>query len=409
MHAAVKPVESPRATRTGPALAGDLAARQRALVALIAMMGVNTLIYSLSYPLFALVLDARGIDAESIGYSSAAQAGAVFAVAPFVPRLVGRFGPLPVIVCSLFATAAMFLLVQPLQSAAAWAMARFCLGATETTLWIAGESWVNQLAPERARGRAMAAYTMSLGAGFALGPLVLALTGAEGWTPFVVAAATVLLAGLPLLAVRLPADEMRDRATGSLLEVLRRAPVPMFTNLVFAATAGVLMTFFPLYGVQLGLDLRTALFLVSVGAVGGIALQPLTGRLADRMDRHLLLALLLGGSMAATCAMPLLVIVGGWNYAYQFVAFGLRTGIYSVSLTLMGERFRGVELASASALFNLMWGVGSLIGPSVGGHAMALSPDLGVPVSVVLLLALALPLPVAAWLRARRRGATRAG
>ena len=366
------------------------------------MMGVNTLIYSLSYPLFALVLDARGVAADLIGYTSAAQSGAVFAVAPLVPWLIARLGPMTVAVTSLAAVASLFLALPLFESVLAWGLLRFCLGAVETTLWIAGESWVNQLAPEQGRGRAMAVYTMSLSAGFALGPLVLAVTGSDGWTPFVAAALLVGVAGLPLLLVRGLGDDMRGASAGRPWQVLRRAPVPMLANLVFAATSGALVTFMPVYGVSLGLDESTALMLVTVGAIGGIALQPLAGRLADRVDRHLLLAALVGAALLGSALMPLLLAVSGWNYVYQFFAYGVRACIYGLSLTLMGERFRGAELAGASAVFNLMWGLGSMAGPALGGHAMALSPGAGLPLSVGLLLAALLPLPLLAWWRQRR-------
>jgi MFS family permease len=124
--------------------------RRRSLLALIAMMGVNTLIYSLSYPLFSLVLNERGVAADLIGYTSAAQSGAVFAVAPLVPWMLARAGSMRLAVASLAAVAALFLALPMADSVLAWGVLRFCLGAVETTLWIAGESWVNR-PPTRCR------------------------------------------------------------------------------------------------------------------------------------------------------------------------------------------------------------------------------------------------------------------
>ena len=36
-------------------------------------------------------------------------------------------------------------------------------------------------------------------------------------------------------------------------------------------------------------------------------------------------------------------------------------------LVLLGERFRGADLAAATAVFSAMWGVGSIVGPPVAG------------------------------------------
>jgi MFS family permease len=77
-------------------------------------------------------------------------------------------------------------------------------------------------------------------------------------------------------------------------------------------------------------------------------------------------------------------------------------GIYTIAMVLIGERFRGADLAAASALFGVMWGSGSILGPSAGGLAMDFSGPHGLPLALTLMFALFLPLPVSAWLRRRR-------
>jgi MFS family permease len=69
---------------------------------------------------------------------------------------------------------------------------------------------------------------------------------------------------------------------------------------------------------------------------------------------------------------------------------------------MVGEQFKGADLAVASALYGLMFGVGSILGPLVGGVAMNTLPSYGVPISIALLYAAFLPFPVIALLRNRR-------
>ncbi|HSF94865.1 MAG TPA: hypothetical protein VLA52_07545, partial [Thermohalobaculum sp.] len=69
-------------------------------------------------------------------------------------------------------------------------------------------------------------------------------------------------------------------------------------------------------------------------------------------------------------------------------------GLYSVTLTEMGARYRGGALAVANAAIVLSYGIGSLVAPSGFGFAMdAIPPDgllLGAAALALAYLALAL-------------------
>ena len=49
--------------------------------------------------------------------------------------------------------------------------------------------------------------------------------------------------------------------------------------------------------------------------------------------------------------------------------------IYVLGVILLGQRFRGPDLAAASVLYTGMWGAGTMIGPVVVGAGMDLFGD----------------------------------
>jgi len=51
-----------------------------------------------------------------------------------------------------------------------------------------------------------------------------------------------------------------------------------------------------------------------------------------------------------------LVVIGSTGY-----------GVYTVSLTSLGDRFNGQELINGSAAFAIVWGIGALFGSVAGG------------------------------------------
>ncbi len=212
----------------------------------------------------------------------------------------------------------------------------------------------------------------------------------------------MLFAALPLLSVVRIAPQMHGERAGGLLHYLRLAPVAMLLCALYALSEGIVLTFLPLYGLASGLSESQALYLITLMGVGGIVGQLPIGWLADHMNRMLLAALCTLLVAIAAAAMPLVLTHHPWNLIFMLVYGALLTGVYTVAMVIIGERFRGADLAAASALFGVMWGAGSILGPSIGGLAMDLHPH-GVPLSLVLIFFLFLPLPAVAWLRQRGR------
>ena len=67
---------------------------------------------------------------------------------------------------------------------------------------------------------------------------------------------------------------------------------------------------------------------------------------------------------------------------------GSMGGIFTVGITLLGQRFRGVELVSANAVFSVLFGVGGLLGPFLTGTAMSTVGPAGFPLSLLAAVAL---------------------
>jgi MFS family permease len=377
--------------------------RRMHLAAVTAALSVASLIYGLCLPLLSLVMHENGVDGTLIGLSAATQSLAIVFVAPFLPRYMSRTGPAVIMLGAILVSLTAFLLLPVFTSLPAWFALRFAIGAAGSCLWVCGEAWINQVAEDATRGRIVALYSMAVAGGFALGPLLLSVTGIEGSQPFLIAGAIILLSAVPLLSVAHTAPILGGERRGGLLHYLRLAPVAMLLCGLFALADGILLTFLPLYGLQFGLSETRALHLITLMGVGGIVGQVPIGWLADRMNRMLLAAVCTLLVTLASLAMPLVLGHYPWNLLFMLVFGAVLSGIYTIAMVLIGQRFRGADLAAASALFGVMWGSGSILGPSVGGLAMDFYGPHGLPLTLTLLFALFLPLPVGAWLR-RRRG-----
>jgi len=349
--------------------AHDPAARFRSLSAAIIAMGVTAALYALSLPLFAARLDAMGHGDAVIGINSAAQAISLILVAPLAPRLLRRWGPAIFMLWMLAASFVLILLVPLWENAWYWLGMRLLLGAATGLLWIAGETWINEAADDASRGRTLALYGISGAGGTMTGFGVLYLVGQDGWLPFLIMEALILVCAVAVAAAIRVAPRFPAMATQSMAALFRIAPTPLLVNLLVAITFGALATFLPVYGPGIGVPLRDAFLLLTLLSGGGLLQYPI-GWLADHMDRRLLTILVLVAMALLFAVMPGALADPFWRWPYVIVLGGGMMGLYTLSLILLGQYFRGGDLGAATTLFQVMWNTGMFAGPFAIGFAM---------------------------------------
>ncbi len=379
------------------------ASRRRSLAGVIAAMAVVNLVYGITFPLLALVLDGQGVSKTLIGLSTMSQAAAVLLIAPFAPGLLRRFAPARMMQLVVVALAALFIVAGLVPNVWFWFPVRFMIGALNAMLWISSEALINELAAERWRGRVIGIYSSAGAAGFALGPLLLIATGSEGMLPFYSTSALILSAAVPLFIARrhrlIPAGE---EIGSGLWSVFLLAPTIMLANLVYAATAESMSTFFPLFGLHIGISEHFTLWLMTMIGVGSMVLILPLSWLADHVNRMGLLVVCIVLTMAGLLAMPYLLLHPLLAQLFAFFFGGVEGMIYALGVILIGERFKGAMLASASTAFTASWAAGTVMGPFLVGAGMDHFGAERMTLIICCFFALYLPLPVAAWIRVVR-------
>ena len=76
---------------------------------------------------------------------------------------------------------------------------------------------------------------------------------------------------------------------------------------------------------------------------------------------------------------------------FTFALGGVDGMIYALGIILLGQRFRGAELAAASVLFTGMWGAGTMLGPALVGAGMDVLGNNSMPYLIAAIYALYLP------------------
>jgi len=377
---------------------------KRSLVGVIGAMAVVNLVYGITFPLLALVLDGQGVSKTLIGLSTMSQAAAVMLIAPFAPGWLRRFAPARIMQSASVALAVLFILAGLIPNVWFWFPLRFVIGALNAMLWISSEALINELTVERWRGRVIGIYSSAGAAGFALGPLLLIATGSDGMLPFYSTSALILSAAIPLFIARgYRLISAGEEAGKGLWSVFLLAPTIMLANVVFAASTESMSTFFPLFGLHIGITKNFSLWLMTMIGIGSMVLTLPLGWLADHTNRLGLLVACITLTMAGLLAMPYLLLQPFMAQLFAFFFGGVEGMIYVLGVILIGERFKGTMLATASTTFTASWAMGTVIGPFLAGAGMEHFGADALTLIIFFYFAVYLPLPVAAWIGTFRR------
>ena len=358
------------------------AQRNLSLAAIIgAAFGVGVAVGAIM-PLLSLSLERDGYSGFAIGALSAMLPLAVLCMGPFMPRIIARLGMPRSIFLGLGVAAAAALLFPAMPNYYAWCGIRFLMGAASAIHWVTSETWVNLMASSRNRSRIMATYAMVLAGGFVLGPLIINLTGIEGWVPFVVVSASLALALVPVVLARQVAPAMIDHSKMGIAQAFAAAPTVMITALVAGFVDVALFALIPVYETRTGFPSEVAALTLSVFMAGNLVLQLPVGWLADHTDRRAVLLASVAIVGAGAVVYPFLLDSNAWLLLMMFCWGGVSWGIYTLALGLMGERFPPHQLAAANSAFVMMYEVGSFFGPISAGAAMDRWPLYGMPLVI---------------------------
>jgi MFS family permease len=339
------------------------------LIAAIGSVPAVGLAFSISLPLLALTLEDRGISSTWIGLNSATWGLAAIAITPFVPKLAARIGTAQLLALSIVMLAAALPLFY-LAPFWAWFILRLVAGASMTITFVLSEFWISTAAPPARRGIIMGLYSSMLATGFAMGPVILWLTGTHGLLPFVVGSCVLLLGIIPVLCGLFVAPRLDRREKHDFSRFLFLVPAATGAALLFGTIESGAFAMLPVYGQRVG-HTRDAVILLGIAlTVGNILLQMPMGMLSDRMDRRKLLAFIATFGLLGAGVLPL-VADSFWPLMAALAIWGGVIGsLYTVGLAHLGSRFRGADLAAANAAFIFCYSLGGLIGPATLGVAM---------------------------------------
>lgn len=260
----------------------------------------------------------------------------------------------------------------------AWCVSRVIGGLALSGAYMIIESWLNERVDNDNRGAIFAGYMIVSMCGVGAGQFILPLGQIETSTLFMIAAVTYSLAMLPIAFTTAPSPSPLTRVTLDLKALYFKSPAALVGSLLAGVIFGNWNYFGPLYGQSVGLTSTGIATMMTAAMVGGMIFQVPFGRLSDRIDRRYVMALagLVGAivSVAMIVAAPVqsTAIIGG-VFALGSVLFT----IYALNVAHANDKADPGEFLQVSGGLLIVYGIGTMIGPQIGGRLMDMAGPSG--------------------------------
>lgn len=309
-------------------------------------------------------LDDAGATNGMIGLITAAFYAGMLLVSFWAPSWIAKFGHLRVWIGLCGANGVLILLHAVWIDPYVWMVLRFLCGYVLGGVFIVIESWFLLISPASKRSIALSIYILIYYISTSLGQNLLKWIDLHSFVPYAIAGVSSIIAMIPcfLVPVKSPAYDLSQKF--SVITIIRASFKGFFGGFVSGILLACVYGLAPVYGQNIGLSVAEISTMMSIVIFGGLSLQLPLGSLADRTSRKWVmigscfLSAVFSGILAFFTGIPwagwlgLIWLFGGFVFA-----------LYPLSMAFTCEKVTEGQVIAVAGGFNLIYGVGAVIGP----------------------------------------------
>lgn len=346
----------------------------------------------LCFPLIALTLDAQGYSATVAGSVSALPAAGIVGMSLVLPKVTHRLG----VAATLYGGSALLIAALAVLMAAAatkslwlWSGGAIAVGVATAIRWILTDGIVNHVTIDEYRGRVVSFHETIRSSALGFGPMIVAWSAGDAHAALMTAAIMAALGVLCTLPLTKPDVSQGPARIADLVRGVRLVPAAYALAFLSGVLEGAAASTIPLYAVAAGLTAGTAAALAAASGYGNILGQLPCGWSVDRWGVRptaRVLFVLICGSLIG---VHLLIGSPSWAMV-MMVLFGATGGsLFTLAVLDAASARERAGLLSVLSAISVIYTLGALIGPALGGAVLDAGPAVAVPSTFVALTALA--------------------
>ena len=307
-----------------------------------------------------------------------------FVGANVVPNLVGKVGHIRVFAAFASTASLSILLHSVIVDPYVWILGRFITGFSIISIFVVVESWLNDRATNRTRGKVLSIYMIITFVGIGLGTLLLNFNNPKNYDPFILVSLLLSIALVPILLTKRKPPTFKKISRIKIKELYKISPLGTFSMFCVGFIHPAIFTMGAVYGALMNFSvLEISLYLFLITLSGAIFQWPI-GYLSDRFDRRIILVItaLLGSVLTFLCffsvsASPDFInLSSDWktilqhitNHRMLFYIFislyaGMSLPLFSLNLAYINDFLPKEKFVSAGAGMQIIFGLSAMTAP----------------------------------------------
>ena len=311
-----------------------------------------------------------------------------FIGANMVPNLVSKVGHIRVFAAFASIASLSALVHAVFVDPYVWTVSRFLTGFSMIGIFIIVESWLNDRATNKTRGKVLSLYMLVTYLGMSLGNLLLNVSSPKNYEPFIMISLLFSIALVPILLTKRKPPKFKKTSSIKIKELFKISPFGSFSTFCSGFIFSAMLTMLSVYAVTMNLNVfEISILLVGVTLAGALFQWPI-GSLSDNYDRRLVI---IGCCLFASIFTILSILYSGLSFnnllteeMLRFNYFAVGTGmdktklfvfiillagmilpLFSLNLALVNDYIPKEKFVAAGGGLNIIFGLGAIGGPII--------------------------------------------
>ncbi|WP_214648751.1 MFS transporter [Ruegeria lacuscaerulensis] len=257
---------------------------------------------------------------------------------------------------------------------------RFLSGLATAGLFSIGDTWINETAEEKTRGRVLAVYAIIVGVVAVFSQFLVFVVPGDIREVFVYVALFYCISIVVISTTRSSPPNNETTVPIRIRGLFKDAPAAVLGVFAMGMVSTTLLSVVPYNAAQLGVEIIDVALMVALIYLGRVLFQFPLGWLSDKMDRR---KVILIATVTATVVLLLMAVLVDVDYDHSVNSFDYNSigfVILCVILMLLGgslltqysllvahalDRTVPVYVSSAAVTMLLVWTLGSISGPLI--------------------------------------------
>ena len=302
-----------------------------------------------------------------------------FVGANTIPNMVSKVGHIRVF-AAFASTASLSILIHALfVNPIIWSFARFLTGISIVGIFIVVESWLNDRANNRTRGKLLSIYMFITFFSMAFGSLLLNISNPKNFEPFILISLLLSMALVPILLTKRKAPQFKKINPIKIKELYKISPMGVFTSFCNGLIHSAIFSLTAVYAAKMNFNIFEISLLIFSIIISGAFFQWPLGYLSDKINRR---TVIIFSSLAASIfgflaifsvgSVPeIMYLATDWKsnkiifFVFVTIFAGFSLPIYAINIALTNDYISKDKFVAAGSGLQLVMGLGAMGGPII--------------------------------------------